>query len=140
MPFITIKTPVGIINREMIDQFKKELVETVLRVEGAPSNVKSKSIAFLILNEVKGEDWCIGGEGQGQSGYIVELKLPSGVLDSSGKNEMVKEIHKIFSNFTTTAIDPMQAWVIITEVVDGNWGFGEKIFKLEDIAEYINSE
>jgi len=140
MPFITIKIPAAIINREKIDQFKKELVETVLQIEGAPNNVKSKSIAFLILNEVKQEDWCIGGEGQGQPGYIVELKLPSGVLDDAGKNEMVKEIYKIFSNFTATVIDPMQAWVIITEVTDGNWGFGEKIFKLEDIAEYVNSE
>jgi len=140
VPFITIRAPDGVINMKRIDQFKKELVAEVLRIEGAPNNDKAKSIAILIFDEIKKEDWCIGGESKDHASYIVDLKVPSGVLDDDGKKEMVAEVHKIFSQFSSVTLNPMQAWVIITEVTDGNWGFGGNVFRLENINNYLISE
>jgi len=140
MPYIYVNVPRGMLDENEKTRLKKEITETVLRIEGAPDTQEAKSISFMIFNEIDEGGWSIGGKDTDAPRYIVNLSLPAGVLNDEGKNEMVTEIHKMFTTFPAfnhSSFNPMQAWVVINDVVDGNWGFAGKIFRLEDIAEFV---
>jgi 4-oxalocrotonate tautomerase len=55
MPYINVKLA-GSLNRDQKAEIAKEITDTMQRVAGKPP-----SYTYIVFDEVKGEDWGIGG-------------------------------------------------------------------------------
>ena len=55
MPYINVKLA-GTLNRSQKEEIAKEITEVMQRVAGKPP-----SYTYIVFDEVKGEDWGIGG-------------------------------------------------------------------------------
>ena len=55
MPFITVKLA-GILNKDQKKQIAQEMTEVMQRVANKPA-----SYTYIVFEEVKTEDWAIGG-------------------------------------------------------------------------------
>ena len=55
MPFINVKLA-GALNKEQKQQIAKEITEMMQRVANKPA-----SYTYIVFEEVKTEDWAIGG-------------------------------------------------------------------------------
>ncbi|MBU0548244.1 MAG: 4-oxalocrotonate tautomerase family protein [Candidatus Omnitrophica bacterium] len=54
MPYINLKL-VGKLNKEQKEKIAKEFSETLLKIAGKP-----KEATYLVIDEVKGENWAKG--------------------------------------------------------------------------------
>ena len=55
MPYINVKLA-GILNKDQKKEIAKEMTDLMQRVANKPA-----SYTYIIFEEVKGEDWAIGG-------------------------------------------------------------------------------
>lgn len=139
MPLIQVNVPEGTLNEDQKDSLIRELTETVLRVEGAPDNRRSRSIAWAFLNEIKKGTWAIGGVSHNSLKYLVHLSVPAGSLNKTRKEQMAQEVYKTLANTSSDTLKPAEAWVIIHEIPDGNWSAGGRIFYLQNIARFVGA-
>jgi phenylpyruvate tautomerase PptA (4-oxalocrotonate tautomerase family) len=74
--------------------------------------------------------------------YRITVSVPEGQFDDERRAAMVKEVTETVLDAEEGRYprDSRRVWVFATEVPDGTWGGGGKIFRLQDIAAMVSGD
>ena len=62
MPVITVDYPKGKFSPSQRDELAEAMTQVILEIEGGADTPAGRSIAWVKLNEIDGNDWYIGGD------------------------------------------------------------------------------
>ena len=141
MPFVEVFTPPGAVSQEQRDQIGRRLVGEVMIAEGAPDNDAARSISWLVWNDA--DVWSVGGRDVSPdepARYVVRVTVPQKSLDDDKRNDIVARVTEVLAQAdpdpdrlrTTPSV-----FVLINEILEGNWGSAGRIFTFADIASFI---
>jgi phenylpyruvate tautomerase PptA (4-oxalocrotonate tautomerase family) len=142
MPMIDFTVPRGALSEEVKADLMAALSRTVLKWEGA-GNKAAESIAWSFLHEPALA--TVFGQPLTEPRYRLVVGIPQGLLDDEAKLGMVVEmtdqvLQAEKNGAEITRDDRLRVWVIINEVIEGNWGGGGQIFRLADNLRFTGSD
>ena len=126
----------GSLESEALNRLTDELVAVLLRAERAPDTEFLRQNTLVYLHPLDAEQVSVGGRGEGEPRFRVELTVFGGALDKSRKEQLVADVHAAVT--TAAGIDPkgpraFHVWTLIYEVPEGNWGGGGKVIYQSDV-------
>jgi phenylpyruvate tautomerase PptA (4-oxalocrotonate tautomerase family) len=142
MPMIEITYPEGTLAPETRERLVEQVSLTLLKWEGAPDNETARSLAWAYVDERPAGAINVGGRPPDEPRYRIRLTVPEGALDDERRAGLVAEVTEQVLAAEGSPNELQHAarvWVIISEVADGSWGAGGRIFRLRDIAEFIGA-
>jgi phenylpyruvate tautomerase PptA (4-oxalocrotonate tautomerase family) len=137
MPMIDLTVPKGALSARARNDLMQQLTRTLLKWEGAkPGNKAVEAIAWTFVHEP--ELITVAGRPAQEPRYRVVVGVPQGSLGDEEKQGMVAEVTEQILRAESPDSDPApdaaaRVWVIIDEIIDGNWGGLGRIFRLPDI-------
>ncbi len=138
MPRLDAYIPEGALSEEAESKLLSELTDILLRNEGAdPADPAARSIAWVWLH--RPAKVFVAGEPATEPRYRFEPTVPEGQFDDERRQAMVEAITEAVLDAEDGAYerDPMRVWVFPSEIPDGTWGAGGRIFRLAEIAGFV---
>jgi len=138
---IDLTIPAGSIAKDKRDVLVDTLTGVLLRLEGAPDNERSRSIAWVFVDEKPAQDIYVGGKSANNPVYRIQVTVPEKALDAEKKSKVVAEFTSLVlkaAGEEETDQSRMRVWCIVREVPDGNWGGGGRVFMFKDVARFIS--
>jgi phenylpyruvate tautomerase PptA (4-oxalocrotonate tautomerase family) len=138
MPMIDLTLPAGALSAVTRARLVDDLLAVLLRWEGAPDNVRSKSLAWAFVNVA--DTVTAASSPSGRPHYRVELRTPHGALDDVRRAGLVAEVTEVVLRAEGSPMTPPNAfrvWVILSEVAEGSWGAGGRIWGFADIVDFV---
>jgi phenylpyruvate tautomerase PptA (4-oxalocrotonate tautomerase family) len=135
MPRLDAWIPEGALSEEAENNLLADLTTILLRNEGAdPNAARTRSMAWVWVH--RPAKVFAAGEPAAPPRYRFEPKVPEGQFDDERRSAMVAEITEAVLDAENGAYerDPLRVWVFPSEVPDGTWGAGGRIFRLADIV------
>jgi phenylpyruvate tautomerase PptA (4-oxalocrotonate tautomerase family) len=150
MPMIDFTYPEGAIERQALGTTVDRLTAALLRHEGAPDNERIRAIAWTFVHEVPAGSIYTGGRPADQPYYRVQITPPEGTLlhgpgpfGQMARQNLIREATEIVleaEGSPYTDLNAGRVWCQITEIREGYWGGLGTIFRMEDIAGFVNDE
>jgi phenylpyruvate tautomerase PptA (4-oxalocrotonate tautomerase family) len=143
MPMLELFTPAGALSDSAAADLMSELTRTLLRWEGAPDSPQALELSWGYVHETAPTRTYHRGEQIDSKAphFRLMVSVPQGALDEERKAGLVKEASESIVR-ASGADDPAaiaRVWVIVNEVTDGNWGGAGQIWRLRDIAKFVNT-
>jgi phenylpyruvate tautomerase PptA (4-oxalocrotonate tautomerase family) len=138
MPMIDLTLPAGALSAVTRARLVDDLLAVLLRWEGAPDNVRSKSLAWAFVNVA--DTVTAASSPSGRPHYRVELRTPHGALDDVRRAGLVAEVTEVVLRAEGSPMTPPNAfrvWVILSEVAEGSWGAEGRIWGFADIVDFV---
>jgi phenylpyruvate tautomerase PptA (4-oxalocrotonate tautomerase family) len=138
MPMLDVYIPEGALPAEAEKQLLRQLAEILIEHEGAdPSDPVARSLAKVWLHRPAA--MLHAGDTPSAPHYKVIASVPEGQLDDARTASVVADITKaiLAAEGGRYDQDPLRIWVIGSEIPDGNWGAGGRVFRLADIAAVV---
>ena len=126
----------GSLQTDALTRLTDELVAILLRAERAPDTEFLRQNTLVYLHPMDADQVSVGGRGEGEPRFRVELTVFAGALDKPRKEQLVADVHTAVT--TAAGIDPkgpraFHVWTLIYEVPEGNWGGGGKVIYHADV-------
>ncbi|MBT2226639.1 hypothetical protein [Nonomuraea sp. NEAU-A123] len=143
MPMIDLTMPSGTLTDHAKAELMATLTRTLLKWEGAkPGNKAAESIAWTFLHEPTLV--TVAGRPTQQPRYRVVVGVPQATLDDDAKAGLIAEVTEQVLRAELNGRDPapedgFRVWVIINEIIDGNWGGSGRVFRLADILAFAGA-
>jgi phenylpyruvate tautomerase PptA (4-oxalocrotonate tautomerase family) len=139
MPLIDITLPKEALAPSKLQELEKELGRIALRWERADLAPHAKEISWIFAHEVSAMHAVVGDGVPNKPNYRVNVTLPAGSMDEHHRAGLIYETTRAVlaaegAQFNDT--EAMRVWVILTEVDEGAWGMGGRIFGFRDIMRY----
>lgn len=144
MPMVHLTTPKGMLTASRKAALAEQLTHVLLMIEGRVDNAGTRSIAWVLFDEVDPGDWAVGGHFDGThvdaAGKILaRVTTPEGALDEVRRGEVVAAVHAALCEvleLPAERVGRLTPWVILAEVPEGHWGAGGELVGLRRIAEH----
>ncbi|HET8565509.1 MAG TPA: hypothetical protein VFL77_03450 [Solirubrobacterales bacterium] len=150
MPMIDFTYPEGALDPEALATAVDKLTAALLRHEGAPDNERVRAIAWAFVHEVPAGALFAGGRSAELSYYRVQLSVPQGTLlhgpgpfAVQARKNLIREVAEIVleaEGSPYTDENAARIWCFINEVQEGFWGGLGTVFRIEDIAGFVNDD
>lgn len=142
MPMVTVQFPQGQLSPEQKAALAEDMTHVLLVIEGGMDNPSTRSISWVRFQEVKPEDWYVGGRNDGAyvsaaGKFLVELNVPEGSMDQARKSEAHRAITAAFLKATGTRDVEGAArsvWIQIFEWPEGHLATSGRTSSLLGIA------
>jgi phenylpyruvate tautomerase PptA (4-oxalocrotonate tautomerase family) len=143
MPLIDLTMPEGALSIEAREALLPELVDRMLKWEGAPDNEFFRSITWIHVHELPSRDVTAAGQPVHEPVFRLNITVPEGALSDRRKAGLVDDLTKAVlehAGLTDDPSAPMRVWVVIGEVPDGNWAAAGQIVRFADLAKAAAGE
>ena len=145
MPLLRVTHTAGAFTDAQKAQLAEEFTHAILIGEQGVDNAPSRSVAYVIFNEVDAKtSWYVGGKIENtppQGGrFIFEVVYPFGAANQTVKNQLNQDINDIIArvlNVDGTFPNRVGDWVLLTEITDGNWGVSGQTVGVRDIHQVM---
>jgi phenylpyruvate tautomerase PptA (4-oxalocrotonate tautomerase family) len=142
MPNMTVQYPAGALDASLKAAAAQRLTDVLLIMEGGAKTAGGHAFAWVLFNEVKHDDWWVGGRVDGQyvaspGKFLVHVTVPEGYMNAAHKSEVHAAVNAAIVDVLGHSSDPnagASVLVVIDEVTEGNWGAGGKTISLASIA------
>jgi len=139
MPLIHISVPSDIYSDEEKDTLLSQIGSAVADAEGVPDNPIARAALWVFLEEVPGSRWWIGGKpsepARDVAQVVTRVSVPQGSLNAKRKDQLVAGVaDAVKSVVPDDLLGGLGSWCLITEIADGNWGIGDRIWTFQDIT------
>lgn len=138
MPLLELKLRSGRLDEAEIEQLTTELSRAAIEAEGSDLE-RAGSMTWTLVDTFSDGEWRVGGEPAGGPTYLVRANLVGELVDDADKARFVDRANEAICAVDPT-YDPSAAWVIVTELTDGNWGAAGTVMSSEDLAEIMGVE
>jgi phenylpyruvate tautomerase PptA (4-oxalocrotonate tautomerase family) len=135
MPMLDAYIPKGAFAPKVENELISTLTDLLLKWEGAdPTHEATRAIAWVFLH--RPETVYVAGSPADEPRYKLVVSVPEGQLDNERRKGMVEALTKavLDAEPDERERDPFRVWVFATQIPEGTWGGGGRIFKLADIA------
>ncbi|MEA2271618.1 MAG: hypothetical protein QOI98_326 [Solirubrobacteraceae bacterium] len=143
MPLIDLTVPEGALTSEAREALLPDLVDRMLKWEGAPDTDFFRAITWIHVHELPAQDVTAAGRPVTEPIFRLNITVPAGALSDRRKAGLVDDLTKAVLEHTGLADDPsapMRVWVVIAEVTDGNWAAGGQIIRYGDLVKAAQGE
>lgn len=137
MPLVEVTVPAGFLQNSEKQALIKELTTTVLRAEGVPDSPRSRSLTWILVNEVDRDHWAVAGAPPSSLRFLVRVTVPLGAVSLARKRRMGLAIHRLLSKTAGKPLDTDEAWILVDEVPDGHWTAAGKTLQLKDLTAFV---
>lgn len=137
MPLVEITVPAGFLPTPEKQSLIKELTTAVLKAEGVPDSPRSRSLTWILINEVEHGHWAIAGAPPAGLRFLVRVTVPLGAVSLARKRRMGLEIHRLLSKTAGKLLATDEAWILVYEVPDGHWTAAGKTLQLKDLTAFV---
>jgi phenylpyruvate tautomerase PptA (4-oxalocrotonate tautomerase family) len=138
MPMLDAFILEGALSPEAEKELLSNLTDILLRTEGAdPTDPRARSIAVLSLHRPAAV--YVAGEPAEAPRYRIFASVPQGQYDDERRQAMVEQVTEAVLDAENGAYDrdPLRVWVFPTEIPEGTWGAGGRIFRLADVIGFV---
>jgi phenylpyruvate tautomerase PptA (4-oxalocrotonate tautomerase family) len=139
MPMLDIYVPEGALTAEVEDGLVAQLTDLLLVHEGAdPGNAEAQSIAWVWVH--RPARVFVGGKPTDRPRYKVVPQVPEGQYDDQRRASMIAALTEAVLDAEERmgrSRDPFVVWAFPTEIPEGTWGGGGRVFRLADIAALV---
>lgn len=139
MPMLDIHIPEGALTTDVEDQLIAALTDLLLTHEGTdPANTEARSITWVWVH--RPARVFVAGQMTDRPRYKLVPQLPEGQYDDQRQANMIAAATEAVLDAEEQmgrSRDPFIVWVFPTEIPEGTWGGGGKIFGLADIASLV---
>jgi phenylpyruvate tautomerase PptA (4-oxalocrotonate tautomerase family) len=143
VPLIDLTVPEGALTSEAREALLPDLVDRMLKWEGAPDTDFFRAITWIHVHELPAQDVTAAGRPVTEPIFRLNITVPAGALSDRRKAGLVDDLTKAVLEHTGLADDPsapMRVWVVIAEVTDGNWAAGGQIIRYGDLVKAAQGE
>jgi phenylpyruvate tautomerase PptA (4-oxalocrotonate tautomerase family) len=137
MPLIDLTIPEGALSDEAREALLPDLMERMLKWEGAPDNEFFRSITWIHVHELPAHHVTSAGTPVTEPVFRINITVPEGALSDRRKAGLADDLTKAVLEHTGLADDPsapLRVWVVIGEVPDGNWAAAGQIVRYGDLV------
>jgi phenylpyruvate tautomerase PptA (4-oxalocrotonate tautomerase family) len=137
MPLIDLTMPEGALSDEAREALLPELVERMLKWEGAPDNEFFRSITWIHVHELPAQNVTSAGRPVTEPIFRLNITVPEGALSDRRKAGLADDLTKAVLEHAGLEDDesaPLRVWVVIGEVKDGNWAAAGQIVRFGDLV------
>jgi phenylpyruvate tautomerase PptA (4-oxalocrotonate tautomerase family) len=137
MPLIDLTIPEGALSDDAREALLPQLVERMLKWEGAPDNEFFRSITWIHVHELPARNVTSAGAPVTEPIFRLNVTVPEGALSDRRKAGLVDDLTQAVLEYAGLSDDPgapMRVWVVIGEVRDGNWAAAGQIVRFGDLV------
>lgn len=135
MPLVELKLRDGRLEDAAIERLTTELSRAAIEAEGSDLE-RAGSLTWTLVDTYADEDWRVGGSPAAWPTYLVRANLVGGLVTDADKERFVERANEAIGDVDPD-YDPAAAWVVVTELADGNWGAGGSVLGSEGLAEIM---
>ena len=147
MPLMRVTHQRGALTPEQKARLAEELTHAMLIAETGVDNEEGRSVAYVVFDEKDADgEWYVGGKpdaGAPTGGrFLFDVVFPVGASDQAAKTELHRAINASVADILgVDGTFPQRAgdWVLINEIVDGNWGVGGATVGIQEIAGIVKA-
>ncbi|OQW60417.1 MAG: hypothetical protein A4S17_00545 [Proteobacteria bacterium HN_bin10] len=140
MPMIDVTAPKGALSPPVRDKLVKQLTDCLLKWEGAPEGSQAaQEIAWVYVHEAQEGTFYVGGRNPERPRFRIQVTTPEGGLDDERRAGLVEDISGIVEAVIGPAGSGLNHWVLLSEIKDGSWGAGGRIFRHADIKAVVRT-
>ena len=146
MPFVQVTTREEL-SSDVRERLALALSDGVMSVEiGRPSE-GAKPMDWMWFQTLPADHWAVGGRFDNK--YVKNRKMaigriiaPQGLMDPALKQQAVQVVGKCLKEAlgVVEGDDDSGIWVTCEEVVNGNWGVGDKIPSLFQLLDWFGGD
>jgi phenylpyruvate tautomerase PptA (4-oxalocrotonate tautomerase family) len=137
MPLIDLLIPEGALSDDAREALLPELVDRMLKWEGAPNNEFFRSITWIHVHELPAHNVTSGGQPVTEPIFRLNITVPEGALSERRKAGLAEDLTQAVlehAGLTDDPSAPIRVWVVIGEVKDGNWAAAGQIVRFGDLV------
>jgi phenylpyruvate tautomerase PptA (4-oxalocrotonate tautomerase family) len=141
MPIINLTCVEGALGADDKARLAQKLTETLIAMEGGADTRGGRAFAHVIFNEVRRENWWVGGACDDRyvdppGRFLAHVTIPEGYMNSAHKDEVHAWIHAAIVGVVggEQAAPTQSVLTVIDEVPEGNWGAGGRRIGMDSIA------
>jgi phenylpyruvate tautomerase PptA (4-oxalocrotonate tautomerase family) len=142
MPNIIVKIPANTFDASARSSLVKGINQAAAKAEQIPDNPNNRMLCWVVLEEIETGCWTCGASDASSVliPVLVQIYLPSGVLDEESRAQYVvgihQAIHQAFNNEQHQEQPRIASSCLIHEVPNGTWGVNGMLWQLHDFAEH----
>lgn len=141
MPLAEMTMTRGALPEHSIGLLAQEITNILLDHQGArPGSEAASAITCLEITEVEPTRLFFGGVPVGDNRYRVKFTIPSGAMSLERKSSLVEAVTRTVLAAEGTPwseADAMRVWCIVSEIPDGNWASGGRIYRWREIVRWV---
>jgi len=141
MPMMDLTLPQGILSAEQRAALTDDLTTALLRAERAPDTDLFRSITWVFVHELPGEDVITAGRPVDKPIVRLEVTTPEGALSDRRRAEMVASATQLIRDAVGIADeDALNVWVLHREIAEGSWGAGGQVIQFQQLRKMAAAE
>jgi phenylpyruvate tautomerase PptA (4-oxalocrotonate tautomerase family) len=137
MPNIFIKLPNGVFDPAARDRLAQAVTAAAMAAEQIGDDPQHALTTWVVIEELEPSHLYVGG-GDPLGRFIpviVFFHPPAGVIDESGRAELVKLMHEAVTGAKPAGDSrPVMTNIIVADVADGTWGVSGQVWRLPEMA------
>jgi len=136
MPNIFVKVPENVFDAGSRDSLSKSINAAAVRCERIASHPKSKSLCWVMIEEISAGHWTCGGIDVTPQiiPVCITINVPAGVLDDDSRAEYVDLVHRAVADALPRDTRKIVTSCIVNEIPDGTWAANGVIWRLPQFA------
>lgn len=139
MPILNLTVPENSFDAAQKARLLENLTVAAMTAEGLPDTPAARMLTWVLLHEVKPENWAIGGKTGQSFKSLVRVTVPQGGLSEERKQQMAATVFQVLSESLNDKINALETIIVLDEIPDGNFSAGGKTFRLREIASFIRN-
>lgn len=146
MPMIDLYCQEGCFTPEAKDRLVEELTALLLKMEGAPDNLRSRALSWMFIHALPAGAVHTGGKVSTDFRYKVIFSVPEGTRGLHGplcvprREEMFAAATKLIlaaEGADDTPANRFRVWCFLHEVPEATWAGMGLLVRMEDIASFV---
>lgn len=140
MPIIELNLPQGTFDQPTYQQLLNKLSKAILVCDVTRNNPAAEAINWCYVREHPTGMSLIGGQPEQKPHYHIQLTTLAGAMTAKDKQTIVENMTQIILESEQSPYNQLNAgrvWITFNEILDGNWGGGGQIYRLEKLREYL---
>ena len=141
MPLIDIYIPSGALNQEQQDELANALLQSLMHCDHAIGNPRAQSINWVYVHEHPAEKLYVAGQARAKPHYRIEVTVMEGMMSQEVKELVARDMTQSVLQVEGTADNPMNAsriWVLFHDMPEGSWASAGRVYRLQDLMNYIS--
>ncbi|HEX7643941.1 MAG TPA: tautomerase [Burkholderiaceae bacterium] len=138
MPNILVRLPQGSLNEETKAQLAARIADAATEAEQIPADPLCRSLRWVLIEGIAPGCWTCGGVDMTTKllPVMLQIHVPAGVIDDPGREAYAAAISSAVKSVFSDEPRRIVISTVFSEVPDGFWGVGDKIWRLDEFARH----
>ncbi|MGB5396752.1 MAG: hypothetical protein WBN96_06350 [Gammaproteobacteria bacterium] len=140
MPIIDFTVNEGQFSASQKAELAEQLTRCLLKCDVTRDNPKAPAINWCYIHELPDAHVYVAGAPQKKPHYRIEISIMQGAMSEAVKRQVVADMTEVTLAMEGQKMNPLNAsrvWILFHEIADGNWAAAGKLYRLDDLMNYL---